>query len=63
MVPAKVCFGYFGASMQEYTQQRMPGVARTQARLVLPRSSADFWTTPGLIFFYSISGSDFSDMA
>jgi hypothetical protein len=37
------------------------GRRRAQARLVLQRSSADFSTTPGLVFFYSYMGADCSD--
>ena len=38
-----------------------PGVAALQVCLVLQRSSADFWTTPGLPFLLSRLDADFSD--
>jgi hypothetical protein len=40
----------------------MPGVAALKPAFVLQRSSADFSTTPGLVFFYSYMGADCSDV-
>ena len=41
----------------------MPGVAALTPARFAQGLSADFRTTPGLIFFYSCSGEDCSDLA